>query len=211
MKKRKSLGEAMDWKDLFLPNFDQNFEMRIKKNPWGVTLAVSFCLILFSIIFIRLFHLQIFEGVRSRDLADGNRIAIKVIHANRGVIFDRKASVLAANSPAFRLFDEETKKVKLISREESLEMEVKNDLKLYDLEIDNVRNYPLGEAFAHVLGYVGEISQEELDSEEFRGYKLGDRIGKGGVEQYYERILKGRDGGEIVEVDSQGRKIRTIR
>lgn len=201
MKKRKSLGFGFaDWKDLLLPNFDQNFELRIKKSPWGVTLAVSFCLILFAIIFIRLFHLQIAEGKYNRELADGNRIVVKVIHAPRGVIFDRNGKVLAANSPAFRLFDEETKKVKLISREES-----------YDLEIDHVRNYLLGEVFAHVLGYVGEISQGELDSEEFSGYKLGDRKGIGGVEQYYEHILKGRDGGEIIEIDSQGRKIRTIR
>lgn len=210
-KRRFKKGETFDWKDLLLPNFDQNFEREGQKDIWRVTAAVSLCLILFAVMLMRLFHLQIFEGVVNRRLADGNRIAIKLIHAPRGVIFDRNGRVLASNSPAFRLLSSESKKARLISREEALELEVKNDPGFYDLEIDHVRSYHLGEKLAHVLGYVGEISQELLESREFQDYKLGDRIGIGGVEDYYEHILKGVDGGEIIEVDSLGRKIRTIR
>ncbi len=207
-------GYEKDWKDYLIPNFDANFEIQYVKSSWIVLSFTILCLILFFIIFLRLFHLQIVEGKTNRELADGNRIQIKIIHAPRGVIFDRNGKILAANSPAFRLIDKNAtgvKKTKLISREEALALEVNNDPKSADLEVDNVRTYPMGEEAAHVVGYVGEISQNQLNSREYKNYQLGDRIGQVGIEAQYESILRGVDGGEIVEVDSARRKIRTLR
>lgn len=204
-------GKENEWKDFLIPNFDSNFGIRFAKSPWRVTLFYLFCLVSFFIIFVRLFHLQVVEGKGNRELADGNRIQIKIIHAPRGVIFDRNGKILAANSPAFRLFEKENKKAKLITRDEALELEVKNDPKASDLEVDNVRSYPMGEKLAHVVGYIGEISQEQLEDPKFKDYHLGDRIGKSGIEEEYEDKLKGIDGGEIIEVDSTGRKLRTLR
>ncbi len=214
-KKRKSLGysfaEAQNWVDHLLPNFDPHSENLIKKSNWKITLILSLCLILFFTLFIRLFHLQIVKGKNNRELADGNRIQIKIIHAPRGVIFDRNGKVLAANAPAFRLFDKDNQKTKFISREQALELEVKNDPRSKDLEIDNLRTYPMGEKMAHVLGLMGEISPEQLKNSDFKTYKLGDRVGKEGIEAQYEKVLRGVDGGEIMEVDSLGNKLGTLR
>ncbi len=200
-----------EWTDSLLPNFDASFGSRFSKSPWRIVSFQVICLLLFFILFVRLFHLQIVEGKVSRELADGNRIQIKVIHAPRGVIFDRNGKILAANSPAFRLLDSQSKKIRLISREEALEMEVKNDPRVAGLEVDNVRSYLLGEKLAHVVGYVGEISDTQLKKTEFKNYRPGDRVGQSGIEATYEKLLRGVDGGEIIEVDSSGRKLRTLR
>jgi penicillin-binding protein 2 len=75
------------------------------------------------------------------------------------------------------------------------------------IEIQPQRYYPHGKTLAHVLGYVGEISPKQLEKEEYisKGYKAGDIIGKGGLEQYYDEFLRGKDGYRKVIVDSRGR------
>lgn len=72
-----------------------------------------------------------------------------------------------------------------------------------------VRTYPMGNLAAHLLGYVAEISPDELE-ERSAEYKLGDLIGKAGIERVYERELRGRDGKLEIEVDAQGRPIRVV-
>lgn len=205
--------EPFGWTDFLLPNFHYNQEQIAPKSAWRIIFFLSLCLVLFFVIFLRLFHLQIVRGSANRELANGNRIQIKTIHAPRGVIFDRNGKILAANAPAFRLNNPSSvvHKAILVTREQALEWEVKNDPRALNLEVDNVRTYPMGEKFAHVVGYMGEISEEQLKNKEFKDYHLGDRIGKAGVEAEYEKLLRGTDGGEIIEVDSTGRKIRTLR
>ncbi len=74
------------------------------------------------------------------------------------------------------------------------------------VELQPQRFYPLGKVLAHVLGYVGEISPKQLEKEEFKDtFRPGDIIGKGGLEQYYDQYLRGRDGYRKVIVDSRGR------
>lgn len=73
------------------------------------------------------------------------------------------------------------------------------------------RRYPQGEAVAHLVGYVGEISRAELeDSVTWAGYRMGDIIGVAGVERYHERILGGRAGERYEEVDARGRVVGEI-
>lgn len=208
---RKKEGGGENWKELLLPNFNPNSAGEFKRNPWISVLFFSLLLGLFFIIFLRLFHLQIIEGRSNRELADGNRIQIKIIHAPRGVIFDRNGKILAANSPAFRLVDRQSGKAKLITREQALVLEAKNDLRVKDLEVDNVRTYPQGEIFSHVVGYLGQISKEQLSQAKFKDYQSGDMVGQSGVEAEYESVLRGVDGGEIIEVDSMGRQLRSLR
>lgn len=206
--------ESPEWLETLIPNFHQSSEHEVQKSVWRITFFAIVCITLFFIIFLRLFHLQIIQGKVNRNLADGNRIQTKIIHAPRGVIFDRNGKILAANSPAFRLTSKTTegkKKTQFITREQALEMEVKKDPREADLEVDNARNYPLKEKFAHVVGYVGQISEEQLKEDEFKKYNSGDQVGKTGIEAEYEKLLRGIDGGEIIEVDSMGRKIRTLR
>ncbi|MBK9153449.1 MAG: hypothetical protein IPM25_04410 [Chloracidobacterium sp.] len=75
------------------------------------------------------------------------------------------------------------------------------------VELQPQRFYPHGPILAHVLGYVGEISPRQLESEEYkaRGMRPGDIIGKGGVEEYYDEYLRGKPGYRKVIVDSRGR------
>ena len=69
------------------------------------------------------------------------------------------------------------------------------------------RSYPTNGSLAHVLGYVGEISPEQLKQQSYkdRGLKPGDIIGLSGLEQIYDDYLRGRDGYREVVVDSRGR------
>lgn len=75
------------------------------------------------------------------------------------------------------------------------------------VELQPQRFYPLGPVLAHVLGYVGEISPKQLEDPAYieKGFRPGDIIGKGGLEQYYDEYLRGRPGYRKVLVDSRGR------
>jgi penicillin-binding protein 2 len=68
------------------------------------------------------------------------------------------------------------------------------------------REYIYGQVLAHVLGYIGESSELELED-----YQLGDLVGKMGIEKYYDRLLRGQDGGVIVETDAQGEIVRELK
>ena len=76
------------------------------------------------------------------------------------------------------------------------------------------RQYPQGELFSHVIGYIGRINQKELDrldeNGELANYRGTDYIGKMGLEQSYERALHGTTGVEQVEIDSAGRAVRLL-
>lgn len=72
------------------------------------------------------------------------------------------------------------------------------------------RAYPAGPLAAHVVGYVGEINDRELAARKGGDYRLGDEVGKSGVEQAFEADLRGRAGRTELEVDARGRVIRTL-
>lgn len=74
-----------------------------------------------------------------------------------------------------------------------------------------LREYPHADLAAHVLGYVGEIAPEQLKEERYRGYRQGDIIGKAGVEQTYDREIRGRDGYQLMEVNAGGDVVGTVR
>ncbi len=76
--------------------------------------------------------------------------------------------------------------------------------------IDGVRTYTYGEEFAHLIGYVQVISQDELEEYADKGYTSSSIIGKSGLEQVYEDRLRGTNGSEIYITDSQGNRIQTI-
>lgn len=70
------------------------------------------------------------------------------------------------------------------------------------------RYYPDAEAMASLIGYTGEITEEDLSKPEFEGYRPGQQIGKQGLEKQYERQLRGREGHRYVEVDARNRVVR---
>ena len=73
-----------------------------------------------------------------------------------------------------------------------------------------VRFYPAGEVAAHILGYVGEVSEAQMATPEFEGVRRGAIVGKSGIERNYNRLLMGRDGARRVVVDNVGREIRVL-
>jgi penicillin-binding protein 2 len=72
------------------------------------------------------------------------------------------------------------------------------------------RLYPQNGLLAHVIGYTGEVSEQELDSPEYAKYNPGDIVGKFGIEKQYNDILTGEDGQRQVIVDNLGRVHQTI-
>lgn len=75
---------------------------------------------------------------------------------------------------------------------------------------DSLRDYPKGEIFAHVLGYLGAISQAELKDPNFTYYVSGDFLGREGLEKVYEEVLRGAVGQKLIEVDVSGGLKRVI-
>ncbi|MGE5817084.1 MAG: penicillin-binding protein 2 [Deltaproteobacteria bacterium] len=72
------------------------------------------------------------------------------------------------------------------------------------------RNYADGAMGAHVLGYLGEIGPAQLKTLKDDGYVLGDEIGQYGLERRWEEVLRGQSGGQQVEVDALGRRVRVL-
>jgi penicillin-binding protein 2 len=70
-----------------------------------------------------------------------------------------------------------------------------------------IRSYVDTGSLAHIIGYVGDITREELKVLYNKGYELGDIIGKAGIEKQYDEVLRGKAGQEVLVVDVRGRKI----
>jgi len=80
----------------------------------------------------------------------------------------------------------------------------------FTVQVEAKRSYPYGPAFAHVLGYVGEASPEELEQSEDERLAMGDIVGKYGLERRADDVLRGVNGGRHVEVDAAGRDKRLV-
>ncbi|MDD5422143.1 MAG: penicillin-binding protein 2 [Candidatus Omnitrophota bacterium] len=78
------------------------------------------------------------------------------------------------------------------------------------VETKSKRDYRLGKDGSHIFGYLGEVAEEELEGLREYGYRMGDLMGRSGLEKYYESYLKGVDGGTQIEVDSKGRQTRVL-
>lgn len=85
------------------------------------------------------------------------------------------------------------------------------DLPGIHIDIEPTRNYIHRKTAAHLLGYLGEINQEELASGKFPNVRSGDSIGRYGIEKSFEADLQGQRGGHQVEVDVNGRVIKILK
>jgi penicillin-binding protein 2 len=70
------------------------------------------------------------------------------------------------------------------------------------------RRYRYGEITAHVVGYLDEITEQELEAGTFQGARLGTLVGRDGLEREYDELVRGRDGSLFLEVDAMGRTVR---
>ena len=202
--------------------------------------------VVFSLLGLRAFQLQIVSHSRYASLAEKNRVKIVTAHAPRGRMLSRDGKVLADSRPGYSISilpyqigdadtlahrlslilndDRETLRrriaeamnrpliVQRVSRDVNMEVvswveEHKLDLPGVSVEVEPIRRYPFGEILCHLIGYVGEISQKELQVLSDRGYRYGDIIGETGLEKQYEEYLRGQEGLEFVEVDVRGREV----
>lgn len=178
----------------------------------GFRLTIFYLALLatFLVLLGRLLSLQIIQGSYFRSLAEGNRARVSSKPAPRGIIYDRKGWPLVRNVPGYKIKVSDGQ-YQRISREEALKIESKGGSEAANLEMDILREYLYPKEFAHTLGYLGEASQEEIQNLELgQSYKSGELIGKIGIEQSYEKDLRGKEGQELVETDATGNKLRVL-
>jgi penicillin-binding protein 2 len=77
-----------------------------------------------------------------------------------------------------------------------------------DIKQETKRSYNYDDLFSHVIGYVGEIGDEQLKSKEFAGAEKRDYVGQSGLERYYNSLLMGKNGYERKVVDSHGAELK---
>ncbi|MCE1225658.1 MAG: penicillin-binding protein 2 [Geobacteraceae bacterium] len=96
--------------------------------------------------------------------------------------------------------------------QDQVEIVEENRLRLPGVEVSvkPIREYAFQNSAAHLLGYIGEVSDKELDAPAYSDYNPGDYVGKNGIEKAWEKELHGSDGGRQLEVDSRGRVLRVL-
>ncbi|HUS83407.1 MAG TPA: penicillin-binding protein 2 [Dehalococcoidia bacterium] len=76
--------------------------------------------------------------------------------------------------------------------------------------VDPIRRYTVGSLVSLMLGYVGQVTEDQYPDLRAKGYEMNDRVGQMGVEAVYESVLRGEPGRKNVEVDAAGREIQTV-
>jgi penicillin-binding protein 2 len=206
--------------------------------------------VLFSILFFRLWSLQVVTGDKYLAEANDNRIREISVLAPRGRILDRDGKVLVDNRTSMALqldplevptggmrrrqlfsslgevMGHDLQWVRKRYRRElktnppgspvTLARDVSDDVVYYlqenqtdfpEVQINRVfvRRYPQGTEAAHLLGSVGEVTAEDLEDPANSDLVAGDTIGKAGIEQTYDDVLRGERGTTRIQVDSTGR------
>jgi penicillin-binding protein 2 len=86
----------------------------------------------------------------------------------------------------------------------------RNELPELETLEEQRRLYPRDGFAAHLIGYVGEVSENDLNQSKFAFYAPGDEVGKSGVEEAYDEVLRGVDGSRDVIVNSHGKEVGTF-
>jgi len=162
-------------------------------------------LISFLVIWVRNFELAIIKGGYYYRWAENNRLRKVEIVAPRGRVLSRDGKILVDNVATY--LNEEGVR---LEREEGLRQKAEGKEVVDVLQ----RRYWLGEAAAHLTGYLGAVEEGELGRERCSlkqiNYQLSDSVGRGGLEQKYDCFLLGKSGERLVEVNSQGKIIREV-
>jgi len=233
----------MVWRSDFDPVETEIYQKRLTK----VTFLV---LIVFGILFVRLWFLQIIHGASYRTESENNRIYLRDVLPFRGLIFDRNGHLLVDNRPSFILgvipenisnldglltdlcrlveIDRVAAKTKIqgalqgnpfrcvylkkgLTRNELARIEAHIlNMPGVTIEVKPQRHCIEGTLAAHLIGYLGEIDREQLGRKEYNNNRLGDFVGKCGIEKKWHRYLNGTRGGQQVEVNASGRILRVL-
>ena len=206
-------------------------------------------LIVFAVLFVRLWALQVLSGNQFLIAAQNNQLRLLRLDAPRGPIEDRHGNVLVqnANATAVKIWPADLPKhgqyaemrrlarilevpladvtsqikkhrgdpltavtVKDAVNEGEVHYLLEHQTEFPGMTITNtyVRQYPFGDLAAHILGYVGPISDDQLKTS--KGYVASDKVGQGGIEAAFDKELRGRPGQSQLRVDSLGRPISPI-
>jgi penicillin-binding protein 2 len=164
---------------------------QVVENAFFVYIAVIFLFL--TVLFLRLFQLTIVKGNYYRTLSEQNRIREIDIEAPRGEIVDRKGFAIAQNqSPDIN---------------QKIEPGPLNS----NQKIISKRIYNSPEAIAPLIGYrqIADVADLKNDTCQNK-LKLGNRTGKKGVEKLFDCELRGVPGKKLVEIDAQGKYLRTV-
>jgi penicillin-binding protein 2 len=213
-----------------------------------VAILGGIALVMFVIIFLRLWYLEVLSGDQYLAQAQNNQVREFTVQAPRGEILDREGRSLVENRSALELQvntedlpaskerrallierlgelagmspaeirEEIRKQTRLLpSSPVTLQQDVQFETVYYlrenqrrfpgvSVERVYVRRYPQGSLAAHVLGYVREVSPEQLEDPRFESVEAGDFVGFEGVEDTYDSLLRGVNGANRVPVDASG-------
>jgi penicillin-binding protein 2 len=213
-----------------------------------VAILGGIAVVMFGVIFFRLWYLQVLTGERYVQEAAVNSVRDLPIAAPRGQIFDREGKPIAASTvtnavqivpsalppagaPRLRLYRRLGGLLGMSAQHvEALVIKGRTALPYAPVTIKtdagrgvltvlserqnefpgvtqqpvSIRSYPYGEMAAQALGYVGQVSERELKLRPFAGVKQGTVVGQEGLEYYYDRYLRGNDGVQRVQGNSEG-------
>ncbi len=202
--KKNSIGHAFS---------DHVFEEKIKRkksySSEGVynliyLIPIIILFLVFALLVLRLFTLQVVRASYYSRLSDENRIRTVIIPAPRGIIQDRNGNALVRNIPAFSILKDN--KVEWLDQNDALKKIAKGESVFATIK----REYVYKDLFAHVIGYVGQINGEELLLPPYKDYGISDFIGRMGIEEQYEQFLHGKNGKQLYEVNAKGERIRLL-
>ena len=216
---------------------------RSRRTFAGVALVV---LLLFAMLFLRLWFLQLVQGEELQQRSEHNRIRLQDLPPWRGMILDRHGQVLVGNRPSYevmvvledvpdipRLAQRLGSLLKLDQKQLASQLEgakasgvnwarLRADLTWEEMalvetfqpelpgvliQVQPKREYRQKGLATHALGYLGEITDPQIKGGKFPGYKMGDYLGKCGVELAWENYLRGKRGYRRIEVDAYGREL----
>jgi penicillin-binding protein 2 len=170
-----------------------DFQSSHNSPSWFLWLFKGLLVVFFLIIIGRLLDIQVIKGAYYKSLAEDNRVQRVPILAPRGALKARDGQNIA-----------ESKKLN--------EIEVSYNSK--EIIIPWTRWYD-GIGFGHITGYLGLAKEGEAgkvrgDCPDKGTRKIGSFVGRSGLEEWYDCVLSGFDGEELVEIDAMGERIRSL-
>ncbi|MFA6474611.1 MAG: penicillin-binding protein 2 [Patescibacteria group bacterium] len=182
---------------------------------WLGTVMVGLCIVLLG----RLVWLQVLHGSDYRAQADANRSQIITIPAARGLIYDVTGLPLVKNEPNFVVLEKNTNKnntqphivQEFVAHDKAIALMAQfHDSTSVYVEAQTARHYTQPDLYAHILGYIGRISNADLADGLADDYELSDQIGKTGLESTYEAVLHGKKGTITKETTAAGQAMNDI-
>lgn len=183
-------------------------EKRQRRQSTWIFLSAIACA-LFTVLFLRLGDIQLANGSTYQEQADENRFFRQVLPAQRGLILDRYGDPLVWNIQQY--FQVSDPRVLFpintaVTRDAALQLIASGGAEAVTTRPQRLYRFP--NSLSHVVGYVGEVTAEDLQNKP--QLKPGMMIGKAGLELQYQDQLKGQEGKVVYEVDALGHKQRQM-